>query len=270
MRSVSLTPALELQNSNEEEVLGPQSHISEQDIQQSPEWSFDDDLCAEDHQEPETLTTIFSRNNPEFEYSVQVEQDNDSVKDSLRRYQSRIHQRTTEWWKSKKLNEAPFQTEANQEDLKSYTETINGPDASPWKEALSLELAQIEANGTWEKVEPAKGQKVLSTKFVFMRKFNEEGEVARYKVRLVVHGYKHEFSVDFWEIYAPVVDFEVSLAILRYLLGKGAAVHQVDFATAFLNGDINEDVYVTLPNDFDRQSIVYKSLKSLYGLKQSP
>ena len=114
----------------------------------------------------------------------------------------------------------------------------------------------------------------LSKNFVkkvfFKKKLNSHGEVARFKTRLVVHGYKQKFEVDIPDTYAPVVDYEAALTVLYALIGQGAKVHQVDFVTAFLNGDIEEEISITLPGAYDTSGATYKLFRSLYGLNQSP
>lgn len=79
-----------------------------------------------------------------------------------------------------------------------------------------------------------------------------------------------KFGVDFWDTYAPVVEYDVALTALGYFTIKGAKTHQVVYVTAILNGDMDEDIYITLPPDFDKRKTLCKLKKSLYGLKESP
>lgn len=143
---------------------------------------------------------------------------------------------------------------------------MNSPEATQWLEALSLEIKQIESHGTWERREIEKSKDPLSTNFVFKKKLNVIVEVSRCKVRLVVNGYKQTFRIDSWDTYAPVVDYDVAITILGYFTSKAATTNQVDFVMAFLNGDIEEEIYLTLPSGYDSTGCLYKLKKSLYGL----
>lgn len=137
---------------------------------------------------------------------------------------------------------------------------MKSPDAAKWREAVNVELSQIKNHGTWEQCEVDNTKRILTT----------SGKVARYKARLVLHGYKLKFGIDFWDTCASIVDYDVAFTVLGYCTSKGAKTHQVDFVTAFLNGDIDEKIYVTLPTGFDKQRHAIRLKKSLYGLKQSP
>jgi len=114
------------------------------------------------------------------------------------------------------------------------------------------------------------GRRSISTKFIFKRKLGVDGTVKRYKARLVVHGNLQEPGVDYEETYAPVVDWEVTLTAISVMLHRDAHIELVDFQTAFLNGDLEEEVYVCLPRVHDKSQQVFRLAKSLYGLKQSP
>ena len=194
------------------------------------------------------------------------EEKNDEI-EPPHRYPSRTRRQPGDWWVTGEA--AQIASDAST-DPETYEEAMASADADKWKEALAIELAQIEAHGTWTPCEVPRDRKALTTKFVFKKKLNSAGEVARYKVRLVVHGYKQKFGVDYGETYAPVVDYDVALSILSSYAARGAEIHQVDFVTAFLNGDIEEEVYVQLPAEYDKRGNTYKLEKSLYGLKQSP
>lgn len=92
------------------------------------------------------------------------------------------------------------------------------------------------------------GRQPRTSKFVFKKKLNAEGKVCKYKVRLVVQGYKQRYGFDFDDTYEPVVDYESAQAVLSHFVGRRARIDMVDFVTAFLNGYVDEVVYITLPS----------------------
>jgi len=113
----------------------------------------------------------------------------------------------------------------------------------------------------------------IGCKWIFKRKLNPDGSVARYKARLVAKGFSQKFGVDYDETYAPVA----KLTSIRTLLSIGAScdllIHQMDVKTAFLNGNLNEEIYMTVPEGIDAatsSNSVCKLNRTLYGLKQSP
>ena len=183
------------------------------------------------------------------------------------RYPRRARKPTRDWWTT---CEAAYCVADKDDHPKTFEEAMKTFDADKWEEAVALELAQIEEHGTWTPTELPKDRKALSTKLVFKKKLDVSGHVARYKVRLIVHGYKQKFGLDYRDTYAPVVDYDVAISILSLFAARGACIHQADFVTAFLNGDIKEGIYITLPSQCDKSGAVYNLNKSLYGLKQAP
>ena len=125
---------------------------------------------------------------------------------------------------------------------------------------------------TWKIVARPKNTPTVKNKWVFRIKTNSDGTIDRYKARLVAKGFTQTYGIDYSETFSPVVRFET----LRYLFSLAAEncyeIHNMDVKTAFLNGDLEEEIYMELPEGvFDRdKSKVCLLQKSLYGLKQSP
>ncbi|GJT78439.1 retrovirus-related pol polyprotein from transposon TNT 1-94 [Tanacetum coccineum] len=114
---------------------------------------------------------------------------------------------------------------------------------------------------------------VIGTKWVFRNKLDENGIVSRNKVRLVAQGYNQQEGIDYDETYAPTARLESIRILLAYACALDFKIFQMDVKSAFLNGFINEDVYVAQPLgfiDFKKLDHVYKLKKALYGLKQVP
>ena len=114
---------------------------------------------------------------------------------------------------------------------------------------------------------------MIGTKWVFRNKMNEQGEVARNKVRLVCKGYSQQEGIDYEETYAPIDKIEAIRMFLTYAENTKFKVYQMDVKSAFLNGELEEEVYIEKPEGFpltEDKGMVYILKKSLYGLKQEP
>ncbi|KAI3770843.1 hypothetical protein L6452_01990 [Arctium lappa] len=117
------------------------------------------------------------------------------------------------------------------------------------------------------------GKSIIGTKWVFKNKKDEDGIVTRNKARLVAKGYRQEEGIDYDETYALVARIEAIKMFLAYATHKNFTVYQMDVKTAFLNGILKEEVYVSQPEGFvnpDKPDHVYILDKALYGLKQAP
>jgi hypothetical protein len=142
-----------------------------------------------------------------------------------------------------------------------------------WIKAMEEELNQIEKNETWELVPRPKDKNVIGTKWVFRNKLNEDGQVTRNKERLVCKGYAQVEGIDFEETFSHVSRMEAIRMILAYACSKRITVYQMDVKSTFLNGELEEEVYIEQPEGFllsEREDYVCILKKSLYGLKQAP
>jgi len=114
---------------------------------------------------------------------------------------------------------------------------------------------------------------IIGTKWVFRNKMDEHGMITRNKARLVAKGYNQEEGIDYDETYAPVARLEVVRLLLAFSCIKGFKLFQMDVKSAFLNGYINEEVFVSQPpgfKDHQHPRHVFKLKNALYGLKQAP
>lgn len=110
-------------------------------------------------------------------------------------------------------------------------------------------------------------------KWVFKTKFGADGSIQKHKARLVAKGYAQQHGIDFEETFSPVARFETVRIVLALAAQLQWPVYQLDVKSAFLNGDLQEEVYVTQPEGFmieGKETKVYKLRKALYGLKQAP
>ena len=138
---------------------------------------------------------------------------------------------------------------------------------------MKEELDQIEKNETWEIVPRPRNKNVIDTKWVFRNKMNEYGQAIRNKARLVCKGYVHIEGIDFDETFAPVARMEAIIMILVYTCSNDIKVYQMDVKSDFLNGELEEEVYIEQREGFqlsENKDYVCRLKRALYGLKQAP
>eukprot|EP00253_Pinus_taeda_P018443 PITA_18443 len=135
------------------------------------------------------------------------------------------------------------------------------------------ELEQIENYNTWELVQRQKDKNVIGTKWIFKEKLNENGEVFRHKARLICKGYAQQEGIDFEETFALVARFDAIRMFLALSSSNKFKVFQMDVKCPFLNGDLEEEVYIEQLDGFilgNDPKLVCRLKKALYGLKQAP
>ncbi|GJW96186.1 retrovirus-related pol polyprotein from transposon TNT 1-94 [Tanacetum coccineum] len=178
------------------------------------------------------------------------------------------------------LNQRTLRSQAqNQSNFFCFISTIEPNNVNEaltddsWIVAMQEELNQFIANDVWELVPQPRNMTIIGTKWVFRNKLDENGIVSRNKARLVAQGYNQQEGIDYDETYAPVARLESIRILLAYACALDFKLFQMDVKSAFLNGFINEEVYVAQPPgfiDFEKPDHVYKLKKALYGLKQAP
>ena len=142
-----------------------------------------------------------------------------------------------------------------------------------WINAMQEELNQFEKSKVWYLVPRPQGKNIIGTKWVFKNKSDENGEITRNKARLVVQGYSQVEGLDFGETFAPVARMESVRLLFAIACFLKFTLFQMDVKSAFLNGILEEEVYVEQAPGFQSLSYpdhVYRLDKALYGLKQAP
>ncbi|GJS77148.1 putative ribonuclease H-like domain-containing protein [Tanacetum coccineum] len=172
------------------------------------------------------------------------------------------------------LNSAP-QTRRMTKNLEEHEpkKVIHALKDPSWIEAMQDELLQFKLQKVWTLVDLPNGKRAIGTKWVYKNKKDERGVVIKNKARLVVQGYTQEEGIDYDEVFAPFAIIEAIRLFLAYALFKDFVVYQMDVKSAFLYGNIEEEVYVCqIPGfeDPDFPDRVYKVEKALYGLHQAP
>ncbi|KAI4332282.1 hypothetical protein L6164_017205 [Bauhinia variegata] len=152
---------------------------------------------------------------------------------------------------------ASIRDQANDLCIISLAEPKKVEDVS-WIMAMQEELNQFERNEVWKLVSPPIHQDVIETKWIFQNKLDEQGKVVRNKARLVAQGYCQQEGIDFDETFAPIARLEAIRIMLAFACYKNFKVFQMDVKSAFLNGFINEEVYVRQPPGFENEKFQVK------------
>jgi hypothetical protein len=153
-----------------------------------------------------------------------------------------------------------------------YDEACQVEDSSKWELAMKDEMKSLISNNTWELAELPVGKKALHNKWVYRVKEEHNGS-KRHKARLVVKGFQQKEGIDYTDIFSPVVKLNTIRSVLSIVAAEGLHLEQLDVKTAFLHGDLDEEIYMQQPEGFsvkEKEKLVCRLTKSLYGLKQAP
>ncbi|KAG8491907.1 hypothetical protein CXB51_015260 [Gossypium anomalum] len=165
-----------------------------------------------------------------------------------------------------------FASTLSEQEPSSIFEALQSPE---WKAAAHTEYEALLTNHTLDLIPLPDDRKVVGCKWIFKVKRHADGSVARYKGRLVVKGYLQEAGVNFQETFSPVVKPTTIRVVLALTVSMDWPLRQVDINNAFLNGDLQEEIYMVQPPGFEQlgdggRPLVCKLRKALYGLKQAP
>jgi hypothetical protein len=130
---------------------------------------------------------------------------------------------------------------------RDYKEALRTPH---WREAMEAEFSALQANGTWNLVPPIAGVNLIDSRWVFKVKLHADGSVERYKARLVAKGFKQRYGLDYDETFSPVVKPATIRLLLSMALSQRWHIRQLDIQNAFLNGFLDEEVYMRQPPGF--------------------
>ncbi|RVW80052.1 Retrovirus-related Pol polyprotein from transposon TNT 1-94 [Vitis vinifera] len=239
-------------------------------------------VCDLEWGDLEEEATMFDENEEgtesDLEADIEAEEDNFSsdslTEDSSPSSTAERIRRPPAWMRDYDIGEG-LSEEDNEAHLAMFAaaDPIHFEDAvksEKWKKAMDLELAAINKNGTWELTELPEGGKKIGVKWIYKTKFNENGEVDKYKARLVAKGYTQQHGVDYTEVFAPVARMETIRLVVALAAQRKWTIYQLDVKSAFLHGELNEEVFVEQPCGYvqkGHEQKVYKLKKALYGLR---
>ena len=162
-----------------------------------------------------------------------------------------------------------------EDDIPStYKEASKSSERVKWDAAMGEEMESLHKNDTWKLVKLPKGKRAIGCKWVYAKKEGSSGkEGVRFKARLVAKGYAQKEGIDYNEVFSPVVKHSSIRILLALVAQFDLELAQLDVKTAFLHGDLDEEIYMVQPDGFKavgKEDWVCKLQRSLYGLKQSP
>ena len=145
-------------------------------------------------------------------------------------------------------------------------------DSIKWLEAIKFEMDSLYQNQVWDLVDAPEGIKPIGCKWIYKRKTDAKGNIQTYKARLVAKGYRQTQGIDYEETFSPVAMIKSIRILLALAAHFDYEIWQMDVKTAFLNGNLTEEVYMTQPQGFtskENHNKVCKLKRSIYGLKQA-
>ena len=155
----------------------------------------------------------------------------------------------------------------------NYQQAIKSPDSFRWLEAIQTELNNLSSNNTWEAVEIPTDRKLITSKWVFKKKYLPSGLIDKYKARLVARGFTQQQGIDFEETFSPTLRYESLRLLFATAAVYGLQLWLLDVVSAYLNGDIDKEIFMRMPEGLpvtdQNKGKCLRLLKGLYGLKQS-
>ena len=133
-------------------------------------------------------------------------------------------------------------------------------------------MKSMKDNGVWDLVELPEGVKSIGCKWIFKTKWDSKGNIVRYKARLVAKVFTQKEDIDYKETFSPVSSKDSFRIIMTLVAHYDLELHQMDVKTVFLNGNIDETIYMVQPENFesnDSKQLVCRLERSIYGLKQA-
>ncbi|KAL1214071.1 Retrovirus-related Pol polyprotein from transposon TNT 1-94 [Cardamine amara subsp. amara] len=157
-------------------------------------------------------------------------------------------------------------------DPLTFKKAMKSDNSDKWLIASEEEMSSMDVNKVWDLVELPDGFKTVGCKWIFKTKRDSKGNIERYKARLVAKGFTQKDGIDYTETFSPVSKKDSLRIVLGLVAHYDLELHQMDVKTAFLNGELEEEVYMDQPEGFvtaGKENLVCRLRKSIYGLKQA-
>lgn len=230
-------------------------NVEPQDTDESDEELLD---CDDVEENAETHPFSENVNSQTDENMIQIP--GESIKQRLRS------------WAFGKNNESTNMSTENMMDPKSIKEALTSQHADEWYKAIEEEYTSLINNKTWTLTDLPEGRTAVGCRWVFKSKVRPDGTIEKRKARLVAKGYTQVMGLDYVDTFAPVVRQESLRLIYALSVELDLQLRQLDVSTAFLNGTLDEEIYMEQPEMFVQEATkqkVCKLHKAIYGLKQS-
>ncbi|KAL0289106.1 UNVERIFIED_CONTAM: Retrovirus-related Pol polyprotein from transposon TNT 1-94 [Sesamum angustifolium] len=152
----------------------------------------------------------------------------------------------------------------------TYEEAVTSPNANEWITAMKEEMSSMAKNNVWELVDLPTGHKIIGNKWVLKVKRKTDGSIDKFKARLVVKGYTQKEGIDYEETFSPVVRFASVRLILAIIAHIDLELFQMDVKTAFLNGELDEEIYMDQPEGFQEMGLKRKDKSCVLSKELCP
>jgi hypothetical protein len=154
-------------------------------------------------------------------------------------------------------------------DPQTVSEALSSPEAADWKKAMNAEYEALKRNQTWIIVDRPQGKKTVESRWVLRTKLKKDGSIDRRKARLVAKGFTQKPGIDFNETFTPVARLGSIRLFMAIAVELGLQVHQVDFTSTYLNGEIEEEVFMEVPSEFydilsEKESRKFRGKQSVF------
>lgn len=232
-----------------------------------------DDHKDDDYEEPQHILEVSDCNfeDAEEKLEVSVEEMPEDLLKSVRRSERKPKPKQLQDYVSYMcVSEQKGDVDMEQDPV-TVSEALSRPDKEKWRQAMTEEILSFEENEAWELADAPDSGTVVECKWVFKRKCDSENKV-RYRARLVAKGFTQRQGIDFEETFSPVVRHSTLRLLIALSVQLNLDITHLDVTTAFLNGILEENVYMRQPEGFatsEDRSKVLKLKKAIYGLKQS-
>ena len=190
---------------------------------------------------------------PIMDAIVQEDEENAQVNEQVRPQEEIVSRRSTREKRSTILNDYIVYALEHESDLSidndpvSFNQAMSCENSDKWLMAMKEELKSMDDNNVWEMTELLKDSKRVGHKWVFKTKRDSKGNVERYKARLVAKGYTQKDGIDYKETFSPVSRKDSLRIVMALVAHFDLELHQMDVKMAFLNGDLEEEVYMDQP-----------------------
>jgi hypothetical protein len=157
-------------------------------------------------------------------------------------------------------------------DPSSFKEVVKSQHSSEWLDAMKDEMKSMSTNEVCELVEIPNGAKTIGCKWVYKSKHDSKGNIKRFKARLMAKGFTQREGIDYTKTFSLVSSKDSFRIIIALVAHYDLELHQMDVKTPFLNGNLQENIYMAQPGGFTvegKEHMGCKLKKSLYGLKQA-